>query len=209
MAELPGSTGSPQAPEPPSRDTAAAPRRLSDGPPPPPRPPMSDRTPAPVLVRAKPNRLERQARVLWALSFVAGAVLLAAAFLRRSRQFELLRDFISDAAPGSTASAIDTGATVAFWGALAALAVFTLAELVLRGPAERRAGARWILLLVLAVHAAAALVGEAFVALGEGTVPFRWLLGSQLLLAVAGLALAALGRRRSRRDQDGGSRARA
>jgi hypothetical protein len=149
--------------------------------------------------------MARLSRVLWALSFLAGALLVAIAFLRRSRQFELLRTFISDAEPGYDPGTVDTAATIAFWGALAALAAFTLAELMLRGAAERRAAVRWILLLVVAVHGTAALVGEAFVALAEGAVPFRWLLGAQVLLAVAALAVSALGRRRSRRDQDGRS----
>ncbi|WP_286276767.1 hypothetical protein [Naasia aerilata] len=165
---------------------------------------MSDRTPAPVPATPKPDRVLRLSRILWGLSFVAGVLLLAIAFLRRSRQFELLRGFVSDAEPGYDASTVDTAATVAFWGALAALAVFTVAEILLRGPAERRAGVRWVLLLVLVVHGTVALVGEAFVALAEGAVAFRWLLGAQLVLGAAALAAASLrGRRARRREQDG------
>jgi hypothetical protein len=166
---------------------------------------MSDRTPPPVLARPRADRTVRLSRLLWVASFLSGALLLVVAFVRRTRQFDLLRDFIAGATPGYDASAVDTTAALAYWGALAALAVLTLAELLLRKGAERRAGLRWVLLLVLAVHAAAALVGEAFVALGEGAVAFRWLLGAQLLFALAALCALTLRGRRSRRDEDAGS----
>ncbi|WP_210505852.1 hypothetical protein [Naasia sp. SYSU D00057] len=169
---------------------------------------MSDRTPPPIPRAAPLPRTIRVGQALWTASLLAGILVLVLAVLRRTDQFERLRTFVGDLQADAADSTIDTVATVAFWTAVAVLGVLTLIELALRGRAERRAGARWALLLVLLLHAGAAVLGDPLVALGPLAPPSRALLAVQLGLAAAALVLTAIGARSVARQHQAGSQGR-
>lgn len=186
---------------------AEAPARNEDAPvrpplsAPPPRPPVARTSPPPIAAITGPSKLTRAARVVWGLSFLAGIVALVVAFLRRTDQFARLRTLIEDTMPGYDAETVDTAATVTFWATFAALAVFLLVELMLRGPAERRAMARWGLLLVLVVHTAVAAAAISFIALDAEGTSTRLLVLAQLVLAALALLLTTIAAAVSRRRQ--------
>jgi hypothetical protein len=156
---------------------------------------MSDVTPAPVPALIRPSKSMRLARAFWVASFLVGVLVVAIAFLRRTTQFTDLHVFIRGLQPGYDTAAVDRAATLAFWGSLAALALFLLVEALLRPVTERRTGARWAMVVVLLGHAALAVGADPFIALGEAATYSRLLLGIQLLLAAAALTATALARR--------------
>src|SRR3954470_3927716 len=92
---------------------------------PPPRARMANENPAPVPRLSRPTGAARTARVLWAASFVAGALVIAIAVIRRTTQFQDLQKYVAGLAPDASSSTVETASAIAFWGALAALAIFT------------------------------------------------------------------------------------
>lgn len=180
---------------------AAPPPPPKTSPGPPPRPPVTTGAPPPVPPITGPSKLMRTARWVWGLSYLAGIVALFVAFLRRTDQFGRVRSVIDDLDPGRDAETVDRIAAIAFWGTFGALAFFLLLELLLRGRAERKAGARWLLLLVLLVHTSVAVVLVSFVALGAEGTPTAVLVFVELGLAAVALLVTAIAARINRRRQ--------
>jgi hypothetical protein len=162
---------------------------------PPARPPMSDVTPPPIAAPLRPPRILRVSRGVWIASFVVGLLAIAFAFLSRNAQFERLRLVIADLEPGQNDSTLDSVTAVIFWGTIGGLAVVILVEaLLLRAVLRRHGAVRWVLLVLLVIHAAVAVVADGFVGMDEEGLVVRIVLSVQLLLAGVALVLALLPR---------------
>lgn len=160
-----------------------------DAPPPPPRPPLTDETRPPVLRAIPTPRVVRTARTLWILSFALGGAAVFIAFLGRDGIVDELTERIGRLAPGYDADEIASLVDVVYWSSIAGLGVVITIEAVLLGSLmNRRGGARWLQLVVLVLHAGAALVGSAFLAIGD-----RALIVSALLVAGFALCVVAWG----------------
>ena len=159
-------------------------------PPPPPRPPLTDETKPPVLRTIPTPRVVRTARTLWILSFVLGGAAVFIAFLSRDAIVEELTERLGRLAPGYDADEVASLVDVVYWSSIAGLGIIITIEAVLLGSLmNRRGGARWLQLLVLVVHAGAALVGSAFLAIGERALLVAALLVAGFVLGVVAWAL--------------------
>ncbi|WP_188742918.1 hypothetical protein [Agromyces bauzanensis] len=170
---------------PPSLDDAA--------PPPPPRPPLTDETKPPVLRAIPTPGVVRTARTLWILSFVLGGAAVFIAFLGRDGIVDELTERLGRLAPGYDADEIASLVDVVYWSSIAGLGLIITIEAVLLGSLmKRRGGARWLQLIVLVLHAGAALVGSAFLAIGDRALLMAALLmvGFVLCVVAWGLCLA-------------------
>jgi hypothetical protein len=154
---------------------------------PPERPSLSDERPPPVLKAVPPPRPIRVARMLWLLGFVATAGAMLIAFLSQDSIAAELEETLLRLAPTYTASSISSVVDVVYWTAIASLGVVVTVEaLLLAMLLNRRGGARWGQLVLLLVHAGAALVGSAFLTVTELGIAVEALLIGGLALAVAG-----------------------
>ncbi|MEV1131042.1 hypothetical protein [Agromyces sp. NPDC049794] len=156
-----------------------------DAPPPPPRPPLTDETKPPVLRAIPTPRVVKTARTLWILSFVLGGAGVFIAFLSRDAIVDELTERLGRLAPGYDADEVATLVDVVYWSSIAGLGLIITIEAVLLGSLmNRRGGARWLQLIVLVVHAGAALVGSAFLAIGDRALLVAALLVAGFLLCV-------------------------
>lgn len=154
---------------------------------PPERPNLSDERPPPVLKSVPPPRSIRTARVLWLLAFTATAAAMLIAFLSQESIAAELEETLLRLAPSYDATSISSLVDVIYWSSIAGLGVVvTLEAILLAMLLNRRGGARWGQLVLLLVHAGAALVGSAFL-----TVTEFGLIVAALLLVSLVLALAA------------------
>ncbi len=154
---------------------------------------MSDVTPPPVKPPPKAPAAVANARRLLLVSFVAGFVVITFGFLSRNTRVEELRTFVTDFDADADAAAIDTTANVLFWASLGALtAVIVLEAFLLQAMMRRHGSARWVLIFVLALHAAVALFAGELLTLGEEGLVMTIALVAQLLLAGAALISAFL-----------------
>ncbi|MHC6593093.1 hypothetical protein ACYSM9_10855 [Arthrobacter sp. C152] len=161
---------------------------------PPPRPGPSYSAPPPIPLVPRPPRAVRTARRLWLASFVTGLAVLAGSFLTRDSHLQRLNVLVADLAPGGGTDALGATAGTIFWGSLAALLLFIILEAaVLAVVMGRRRWARWVLVPLLAGHAAVLLVASAFlVPRGEAGSHVVLLWGGALIMACAGLGLLFL-----------------
>lgn len=158
-----------------------------DSTPPPARPPMSDDTKPPVLRKIPVPRIVKVARTLWALSFVLGGAAVFIAFLSRDALIVELTETLGRLAPGYGPAEVDSLVNIVYWASIVGLAlVITIEAVLLAFVLNRRGRARWLQLLVLAMHVGVVLVASAFIAIGD------WALVIELLI-LAGLALAVVG----------------
>ncbi|MFH5824299.1 hypothetical protein [Georgenia sp. AZ-5] len=159
------------------------------------RPVMSDTTPPPIepLSPEQPGPL-KAARTLWILSFVAGLVAAAVAYLGREAQLESLQTRIADLDPGRGTDVVEAAASMVLYGSLGAIGLLILLELLfLRALVRRRGWARVALFVVTVVHAVVTVVVQEFLAApGADGAAVRWLLIGQLLLACAAFVAACL-----------------
>jgi hypothetical protein len=153
----------------------------------PPRPRMSNLTPAPVPTKVPPTVTILVSRYLWLASFVAGMGVLLFAFLARNTQIEWLTGVVEDIQPDQDAGTLKNVATFLFWASLVAVSVVVLVEgILVRRMMHRHGAVRWAIFFVLLVHAAVALLADAFLVTTEQEgLYLRILLVAQLLLAVA------------------------
>jgi hypothetical protein len=153
---------------------------------------MSDSTPAPVLQPIVPTRTVKQARTLWLVSFAAAAIALLFAFVARDEQLGRLREMVTELAPERDAETLAALASLVFWGTLGLVALIIAVEaIVLRVMMRGHGAARWVLLLMLVINAAASLLADVFVILpGDDGLYLRICLVAQLALAGAGLVLS-------------------
>ncbi|WP_207454535.1 hypothetical protein [Desertivibrio insolitus] len=157
----------------------------------PPRPEMSDTTPPPVKAPPKAPAAIATTRVLLLVSFVAGFVVIMFAFLSRNTRVEELRTFVTDFDADADSAAIDTTANVLFWATLGVLtAVIVIEALLLQAMMRRHGSGRWVLVFVVALHAAVALFANELLTLGEDGLVIAIALVAQLLLAGAALLSA-------------------
>ncbi|WP_448004190.1 hypothetical protein [Agromyces bauzanensis] len=177
-----GSQAEPRMPlRPPSLD--------EDDLPPPPRPPLTDETKPPVVRPIPTPGVVRIARTFWILSFVLGGAAVFIAFLGRDGIVDELTERLGRLAPGYDADEIASLVDVVYWSSIAGVGLIITIEAVLLGSLmNRRGGARWLQLIVLFLHAGAALVGSAFLAIGD-----RALLVAALLMAGFALCVVAWG----------------
>ena len=140
------------------------------------------------------------------MGFLAGIAAVVIAFYAGDEQRSALQDVLAGLLPEETAATLERIATVLFWVTLGAILVVILVEsLLLSRMMGRHGGVRWLMLLVLAVHAVVAVFADAFLSGGDVGIFLRLLLLAQLLLAGVALILSFLpgtGRWfRTRRDQ--------
>lgn len=166
----------------------------SDATPPPARPPMSDNTKPPVFRKIPVPRVVKLARTLWIFSFLLGGAAVLIAFLSHETLTAELNTTLGRLTPGYSEQEVATFVDVAYWSCIAGLGVVIAFEAILLGfVLNRRSGARWLQLLVLALHAAVVLVALAFLAVGDWGALVALLLPSGLLLAVTGWVLCIVG----------------
>lgn len=148
---------------------------------------MSDATPAPVKRPITPAGPVKASRLLWLISFAAGLLAVLILFLGRNAQATQLRELIGGLGPDLDADAVETIATIVFWGSLVALLLVIVIEaMIVRVMMHRHGWARWALLVVLMLHGAVAVLADAFVdALGGEGIYIRVLLVTQWALAGA------------------------
>jgi hypothetical protein len=148
---------------------------------------MSNLTPAPVPKKVPPTVTILVSRYLWFASLVAGMGVLLFAFLARNTQVESLTQVVKDIQPDQDAGTLKNVATFLFWASLVAISLVILVEgLLVRRMMRRNGSVRWAMFFVLLVHAAVALLADAFLVTPEQEGMYlRILLAAQLLLAVA------------------------
>ena len=134
---------------------------------PPARPPRSNTTPAPIDKPILPTGAIKISHALWLLSFLAGVIAIVFAFLSRNTQVKEHSEFISELDSKQDTDTADTVTAVVFWATISAVAVVSLIEyLLVRRMMGRHEAVRWALLLMLVVHTAVTLLGDAFIAFG-------------------------------------------
>lgn len=174
----------------PERVPSAPPREVEDLTPPPARPPMSDETKPPVLRKIPVPKVVKLARSLWILSFVLSGAAVFIAFLSRDTLIVELTETIGRLAPGYTEAEVTSLVDVVYWLSVAGLGLVITIEAVLLGlMLNRRGGARWGQLPVLALHTGVVLVASAFLAIGDWGALVELLLLAGLVLAFAGWVL--------------------
>ena len=148
---------------------------------------MSDDTKPPVLRKIPVPRIVKVARTFWVVSFVLGGAAVFIAFLSRDTLIVELTETLGRLAPGYDPAEVESLVNIVYWASVVGLAlVITIEAVLLAFILNRRGGARWLQLLVLALHAGVVLVASAFIAIGD------WALVIELLI-LAGLALAVVG----------------
>lgn len=153
---------------------------------PPPRPVTTQGAPPPDLAPLRPAPVVRTLRVLWMVSFVVGATIIAFAFIVRSTIAADLADYLSELAPDRAEETLDQVATVVLTAILIGIGVLIVLEaLLLRGLLHRRSAFRWLLLGALPLQVAVAVLADAFLAVGDQALYIRGLLIVQVLLAAA------------------------
>ena len=136
--------------------------------PPPARPLMSDTTPPPVVRTPPAPGPVRTSRALWLASFVLTAAGILLAFLSHDSVKVDLTEAIGRVSPTYDEDQVKAVVDLVYWGSLAGLAVIIgLEATLLAFVMNRRGGARWLQLIVLVLHAAAALVAGAFLGTGD------------------------------------------
>lgn len=188
MADTPGESGIAGRfePKPPGEKRA-------DTPPPPPRPPMSNRSPAPISAPTPPPAAITASRSLWITSFVVGFLAIGVAFLARVSQVDELQELIGDLMPGESEDTVERASAIVYWSCVGGIMLIIVLEaLLLRLVTNRRRGIRWAMLLFLIVHAAIAVVADAFLSIGDTGIYLRLLLAAQLLLALLAAVVALL-----------------
>jgi hypothetical protein len=154
---------------------------------------MSDLTPPPVRAKTPPPPVVATSRVLWLLSFVAGFLVIAFAFLSTDARLERLREFVADIDADAPAETLDGAASALFWIVVGALGVVLLLEAALLGAMlKQRRFARWVAIPVVAVQIAVILVANELLALGAEGPYFSIALIVQLALAGAALVASFL-----------------
>jgi hypothetical protein len=172
----------------------APPRDDDDGPPPPPRPSMSDDTKPPVLRKIPVPKVVKAARTLWILSFVLGGAAVFIAFISRVTLTDELTETIGRLAPGYSEGDVSALVDLVYWLSIAGLGLVITIEAVLLGfVMNRRGGARWVQLPVLALQTGAVLVASAFITVGDWGALVELLLLAGLALAVVGWILCLVG----------------
>ena len=140
------------------------------------------------------------------MGLLAGIAAVVIAFYAAEDQRSALQDVLADLLPDENEGTLERIASVLFWATLVAILVVILVESVLLSRMlGRHGGARWLMLLVLAVHAVVAVFADAFLSGGDVGLFLRLLLLAQLLLAGVALIVSFLPGTgpwfRSRRDQ--------
>ena len=148
---------------------------------------MSDDTKPPVLRRIPVPRVVKVARTLWILSFVLGGAAVFIAFISQDTLIAELTETIGRLAPGYSEDDVSALVDAVYWSSIAGLGlVITIEAVLLAFVMNRRGGARWLQLLVLALQTGVVLVASAFITVGDWG-------GLVELLLLAGLALAVVG----------------
>lgn len=168
----------------------APPRDFEDTPQPPARPVMSDQTKPPVLKQIPMPKIVKVARSLWIFSFVLGGAAVFIAFISRDALVAELTTTLGRLAPGYDEEEVAALVDLVYWSSIAGVAVAIAIEAVLLGVLlNRRGGARWLQLIMLALHAGAVLVASAFLAVGDWAGLIELLLLAGLVLAIVGWVL--------------------
>lgn len=157
---------------------------------------MSDSTPAPVRRLDPPPTAVRVAKRLWVTSLVLGLIAGFFIFLARADQLERLRTLVTEVDDTLDSETLGAVALILFWGTLGGLALLFAVEAIMINVMLRgRGGARWALMVLLVINAAAILVAESvLIAPDDAGLLLRLLLLAQLVLASAGLVSSLLPR---------------
>lgn len=128
----------------------------------------------------------KAARSLWLASFAAGVAALLFVVFDQERRTEPLRKIVDDLAPDRDGGTLDAVVALVFWGSFGAMAFIIVIEMLLLWAVMRRHGwARWTLLVVLLLHAGAALLADSFLAApGNDGLHIRLFLLAQLVFAL-------------------------
>ena len=155
-------------------------------------------TPKPPVLRKIPvPRVVKVARTFWVLSFVLGGAAVFIAFLYTGHAHgRATEDARADSAPGyGPAEGVESLRQYRLLGERSSdLHWSSRSEAVLLAfILNRRGGARWLQLLVLALHVVVVVVALAFIAIGDWGTLVALLLLAGLALAVTGWVLCLLG----------------
>ena len=151
---------------------------------------MSDDTKPPVLRKIPVPRIVKLARTSWLLDFVFTGAAVLIAFLSRDTLIAELTETLGRLAPGYDESEVASLVDVVYWSSIAGLVLVVAIEAVLLGfVMNRRSGARWLQVPVLALHTGVVLVASAFIAIGDWGAVVELLLLAGLVLAFAGWVL--------------------
>lgn len=178
-------------------DAEPQPRRAippEQGPPVPPvRPQLTPAPPPPVEPRRPPIPIIKAAKRVAAAGLASGLAAVIFAYFGASARIDALKTVAAAVAPGRDQATVSSVAVMTFWGAVGALAVILIAQVITLGILfERRRGARWWLLGILPLHVGAYLLADAFLATDDGGRVIGLLAGIHLALLAVTLVLVFL-----------------
>lgn len=196
-----------RSPQPPARRTpAAAPSAAGssaggkpeagaggDRPPAPARPSLAQKAAAPVIVRIPAPISVRLSQLFWALSLLVGAVAVVYLFVIRDSVLPEMTELIKGVDATRAEETYTTASDILYWTGFGSLVAVLLVEVtVLVSFSNRRRGARWWMLGMLAFQAVAFLAIRELIALGDRAVPLERVLLLQLALAAFALLVSTL-----------------
>ena len=142
----------------------------------------------PVLARKAPPFSVRLTQLLWALSFIAGAVAIVYFFVVRQDLLPLVSDAIRAVDGTRSDETYDRAADIFFWSAFAVMVTLLLVQITLLVSfTNRRPGVRWWQFATLVMQAPLYALALEIVGGGEYGAMLR-----QMLTAQCGLVLLAL-----------------
>lgn len=197
VLELEGSTPVP-APEgsAPAAPGGSAPPPEGSAPLPPPRPErpgLRSTNHAPVLVKRPPPVPVRLSQLLWALSFVAGAIAVVLLVVIREDQLPLIAEAVRSVDGSRSDETYTSAAEIVFWGAFALTVTLLLVQVTLLVSfMGRRPGIRWWQFTTLVLQVLVYLLVLELVARGEHGPGLSQLLVSQVGLVAGALLLSTL-----------------
>ena len=153
---------------------------------------MSDVTPPPMRKHRVVVGPLKASRLIWVISFVVGLLAAYFVFLFRSEELNRLNEVLTGLDTTHDAQTLRALATLLVWASMGALALVITIEAILLAVMMRGHGwVRWVLLVVLVLHAAVWVVVDAVIVAPDAQIIyFRILLVSQLVLASVALILA-------------------
>lgn len=152
------------------------------------RPSLRSANLPPVLVKQPPPVSVRLSQLLWAFSFVVGAVGIVYFFIVRVDQLPLIVDFIRLVDSTRSDETYTAAADIVFWSAFGVMVTLLLIQITLLVSfMSRRSGIRWWQLATLLLQAALFALMTEMLGGGEHVTSLR-----QVMIGQCGLVLLAL-----------------
>ncbi len=159
----------------------------------PPRPPLANPNhPPPVLIKQPPPFTVRLSQLLWALSFIAGALAVIYLVVIRQDQLPLISEAIRDVDTSRTDPTYSEAAGIVFWTAFGTMIGVLLVQITLLVSfMSRRPGIRWWQFASVVVEVILFALIVELVARGESGLFLQQLLSAQAGLAVLAMLMGA------------------